>query len=559
MGIETLLDEVKSRLDIVEVISTYLPLKKRGKNYVALCPFHVEKTPSFTVSPEKQMFYCFGCGKGGDVVKFLMLMEDLSFREALAKAAEMAGVEVSFEDFREKEDTNRLREIHKILCEWFCRFLKTDAGKRAREYLISRGITPPWWERFRIGFAPSGFDLASPLMKKGFKREELIESGLFSERNGTLSCKFVNRITIPIWDGAGRVIAFGGRILGKGEPKYLNSPETPIFNKGRVVYAYHLAKEGIKQKGRAIVVEGYMDVISLHIKGYTEAVAALGTAFTSEQAKKILRLTKNVYLLFDGDDAGIRAALRASKVFYGMGVEPRVALLPEGEDPDSFVRSGRDLDALLSEALTPVDLVIKLKSAEAEGALARSRLVDEVLELVEGVEDSVVLESFFSYVSSKLGLSPDSIASRFDRKRFSAKRKEDGNSKPKAAEVAWERSFLKMVVRNRQLMENLWDKLQPEVFQDEFVSSVIGKIKEAGGVEAALDALDEEEMKFVGNALFCEEDLPEGDLISRFERRFLEFEVERLKRAFLSEPDKELSMKLQQEYLEKLKLLKGGM
>ncbi len=555
MGIETLLDEVKSRLDIVDIISNYLPLKKRGKNYVALCPFHVEKTPSFTVSPEKQIFYCFGCGKGGDVIKFLMLMEDYSFREAVVKAAELAGIEVSFKDFGEKEDTNRLREIHKILCEWFCRFLKTEIGKDARDYLVSRGITPPWWERFKIGFAPFGFDLAAPLIKKGFRREELLESGLFSERNGALSCKFVNRIIIPIWDGSGRVIAFGGRILGEGEPKYLNSPETPIFNKGKVVFAYHLAKEGIRLKGRVLVVEGYMDVISLHIKGYTETVAALGTSFTLEQAKKITRITKNVYLLFDGDEAGIKAALRASKVFYGIGIEPKIVLLPENEDPDSFVRAGGDLEAVIREALIPVDLVIKLKAKE-RGALAKSKLVDELLELIEEVRDPVVLESFFSYVSSKLGLSKDALVSRFERKKITKTKSEKNSSEN--IRVGWERDFLKVAIRNKQLMQGIWDDIQPELFQDKLVSSIIEKIKRSGSVESALDFFEEEEMKFVGNALFSEEELPEDDLISRFRKRFLEWEVERLKEAFINEPDRNISMKLQQEYLEKLKLLKGG-
>ncbi len=556
MGIQTLLDEVKSRLDIVQVVSQYVDLKKRGKNFVALCPFHVERTPSFTVSPDKQIFYCFGCGKGGDVIKFLMLMEDLSFKEALKKAAEAAGIEFSFEE-EKKGNGIRLREIHGILCGWFCKFLKTDVGEKARKYLISRGISPVWWERFKIGFSPSGFDLATPLIKKGYTKEELLESGIFSQKNGDLYCKFVNRIIIPIFDGAGRVIAFGGRVIGEGEPKYLNSPETPIFSKGKIVYAYHLAKETVKNKDRVIVAEGYMDVISLHIHGYTESVAALGTSLTEEQAKKISRLSKNIYLLFDSDEAGFRAAVRASKIFYKLGIEPLIVRLPEGEDPDSYLRKEKDLEDLIKAAKNPVDTIIddaKLKN-EFSGALSKSKLLERLLELVEDVTDKVILDSFFSYVSDRLDISKNILYSKFEG--FKVKRgSRNSHVMPKVC--LWERDFLKLILRDKTLFCELKSKLLPEIFTDSLVSSILSKLLESEGIEGALNKFDEEEMKFVGSALFSKEELDVEALLKRFERRHLEYEVQRLKEAFLREENKDLCLDLQRRYFEKLKFLKGG-
>ena len=561
MGIDALLEEIRSRLDIVDVISRYVDLRKRGKNFVGLCPFHVEKTPSFTVSPDKQFFYCFGCGIGGDVIKFLMMIENLEFKEALEKACELAGIEYSFSEPQDFKQGNKLKELHALLAGWFSKFLKSDSGREAREYLISRGITPIWWERFLIGYAPDGFDLITPLFKKGFTREDLLSSGIFYEKNGSYVLRFRNRVTIPIWDTSGKVVAFGARVVGEGEPKYLNSPETSIFQKRKILYPFHLAREAVRKKDRILLVEGYMDAISLHIHGYQESMATLGTSFTEDQAKRIVRLTKNIFLLYDGDEAGKKAALRASKIFYAIGVEPKIVLLPEGEDPDSFVRKGGDLESYLERALFPVDIIIS--EAEREGmlksSLGKAKVVEKALELLDDVKDEVVIESFCYHLADKVGISFSSVMSKVESKRALRKRVADSESEKK--EILWEREFMKFLLRDNSLFESLKGELSRVKFEDDLVDAIRHKLLSSGSLHEAIDLFNNEELQFVGNALFSENFKPMYDietLMSKFRKRLLLSEVESLKKALLEEKDKEKLRFLHKEYLEKLKMLAGG-
>ena len=340
---DELIEEIRSRNDIVGVISGYVKLTRRGSSYFGLCPFHNEKTPSFSVTPAKQMFYCFGCGAGGNVITFLMKYENHSFAEALQVLADRAGIRLPEPDrtkeAAEKEERRRLLlEIQKTAAEYFYRKLRSEAGKRAMTYLYGRGLTEETIRGFGLGYSDKyNDDLYRYLKTKEYKDEILRESGLFSydERRG-FSDKFWNRVMFPIMDANSRVIGFGGRVMGDATPKYLNSPETAIFDKSRNLYGLHVARR--TRKKQMIICEGYMDVIAMHQAGYTNAVASLGTALTSQQCSLLSRFTKEVLLIYDMDDAGVRAALRAIPMLRDSGIHAKVVDLSPCKDPDEFIK-----------------------------------------------------------------------------------------------------------------------------------------------------------------------------------------------------------------------------
>ena len=340
---EDIIEEVRSRNDIVDVISTYVPLKKKGSSYFGLCPFHNEKSPSFSVSRDKQMYYCFGCGAGGNVYTFLMEYENFSFPEAVRFLAERAGMELPEEEMNEEarrqmDEKARLREMNKLAANYFYYLLHSKRGKRGLEYFKKRGITEETIRHFGLGFADIySDDLYRFLKSKGYKDEELKDSALVSidEKRGG-SDKFWNRVMFPIMDVNNRVIGFGGRVMGDGTPKYLNSRETKLFDKSRNLYGLNFARK--TRKNEIILCEGYMDVISMHQAGFTNAVAALGTAFTSGHGTLLRRYTENVILSFDSDEAGQRAVLRAIRILKDAGLNVRVLDLAPHKDPDEFIK-----------------------------------------------------------------------------------------------------------------------------------------------------------------------------------------------------------------------------
>ena len=341
---EEIIEEVRSRNDIVDLISTYVPLKKKGSSYFGLCPFHNEKSPSFSVSRDKQMYYCFGCGAGGNVFTFLREYENFSFPEALKYLAERAGMELPEEELNEEAKRTmdakaRLREMNKLSANYFYYLLHSKRGQKGLAYLKNRGITDETIKRFGLGYADIyNDDLYRFLKSKGYSDEELKDSALVTidERRGG-SDKFWNRVMFPIMDVNNRVIGFGGRVMGDGKPKYLNSPETLIFDKSRNLYGLHRARTS--RKPYFIVCEGYMDVISLHQAGFTNAVASLGTALTAGHAALIKRYVNEVYLTYDSDEAGTKAALRAAPILREAGVTTRVIRMEPYKDPDEFIKN----------------------------------------------------------------------------------------------------------------------------------------------------------------------------------------------------------------------------
>ncbi|MBR0092001.1 MAG: DNA primase [Lachnospiraceae bacterium] len=340
---DSIIEDVRAANDIVDVVSQTVQLTKRGSNYFGLCPFHNEKTPSFSVSPVKQMYYCFGCGAGGNVFTYVQKYDNLTWTEAVKQLADRAHITLPEagdpEKARQKTDKRkRLLEANKEAATWYYYQLRSQKGETGMAYLTKRGLSEETIKRFGLGFAPLSRDLlVRYLREKGFQDAEIVDAGLaVREEKSGLRDKFWNRVMFPIQDVQGRVIGFGGRVMGEGEPKYLNSPETLIFDKSRNLYGLMYAKG--TRKGRFILCEGYLDVIAMHQAGFAEAVASLGTSFTDGQAALLKRYTQEAVLAYDSDGAGINAAQRAIRILRGAGIRPKVMRLAPHKDPDEFLK-----------------------------------------------------------------------------------------------------------------------------------------------------------------------------------------------------------------------------
>ncbi|MCZ6591952.1 MAG: DNA primase [Alphaproteobacteria bacterium] len=378
------LDELRARISVSEVIAPKVRLNRRGRESIGLCPFHNEKTPSFTANDDKGFYHCFGCGAHGDIISFTMETEGLNFPEAVEKLAGMAGLPVPRQTPEERErakDRATLQQVMEQACAWFENQLAQPGGRQALDYLRGRGFSDETIERFRLGYAPDGRGrLGQALETRNVTRAQLVEGGLVKlpDGGGEPRDYFFNRVIFPITDRRSQVIAFGGRILGDGQPKYLNSPETSLFHKGRVLYNWAQAREAARGAGAVIVVEGYTDVIALAQAGLPHTVAPLGTALTEEQILALWRMVDEPVLCFDGDNAGQRAAFRAAERALPLlqpGKSLRFVTLPAGEDPDSLVRarSRAGFEALLAKARPLVDVIWTLEVGAGKFATPEQR------------------------------------------------------------------------------------------------------------------------------------------------------------------------------------------
>jgi DNA primase len=420
---DDIINQIKDRVDIADIVGQHVALSKAGQNLKGLCPFHHEKSPSFTVSPSRQIFHCFGCGAGGNVFTFLTRVTGASFPEVVRDLGRKVGVEIqeSAAQVQRSAHANRLEQVNQAAAAWFQRNLSDDrVGNDARTYLMSRGIEPATISRFGIGVAPPEWDaLLTSLTRQGFTQQELLTGGLITAReNGSgYYDKFRSRVMFTITDLRKRVVGFGGRVLGDGLPKYLNSPDTPLFKKGQTLFAFDQAREAIGRTKTVIVVEGYFDAIALHQAGLTHTVATLGTALTPEHVQVLRRFTSNVVLLFDPDAAGVRAALRSLDLFVNSGLGVKVITLPAGDDPDTFIRkAGPDAFAQL-EATAPslLDYALdhSVKQAASGSLEGRIRSVDEVLRILQKSEHPIEREERIRVVAERLGMSQQRLIERY--------------------------------------------------------------------------------------------------------------------------------------------------
>jgi DNA primase len=429
------LQQIRDRVDLIDLVSTYVSLSKAGQNYKGLCPFHSEKTPSFSVNPVRQMFYCFGCHVGGDAFTFFMKQEGVDFMEALRELSQRTGVVLP--ERREPSakapaglSRQRYYQLYHLAASWYHHNLQeAPAGHTARTYLDQRGITREFWNSFQLGYAPDGWNgLSKWLERQSVTPEELVQAGLVARKEQedgsrfSIYDRFRGRVMFPIADPRGQVLGFGGRILqDEASPKYLNSPETDMFFKGRSLYGLDKARQSATSAGRFYLVEGYFDVITLHQYGLTNAVAPLGTALTSEHVQILRRLASSVILVFDGDAAGIGAALRTLDLFMNSGIDVRVLLLPAGEDPDTFIRKHgvaafRDLEG---RAVTLLDFAIisVLNKTQMDSIQDRVKRADEILAILQKTKNPVEQDEYLKVVSERLNLRQDLLRKRLPNLR----------------------------------------------------------------------------------------------------------------------------------------------
>ena len=411
--------EIRNRASIVEIISDHVTLKKAGRNYMGLCPFHTEKTPSFTVNEEKGIFHCFGCQTGGSVFQFLMQLDQLTFPEAVERVAKRYGITIErAEGSRIRQESGerdlfyRINEraannYHRILVE-------RPEGKKALDYLKARGVDESVARRFVLGYAPlSGSGLIESVKQGKLLAKDALRLGLVGQRNGEqLYEKFFGRLMFPIINAGGKVVGFGGRVIDQGLPKYLNSSETPLFHKSSTLYGLFQAKEGIRQADRVVLVEGYLDAIALFQHGISYAVATLGTALTVDHVRLLSRYTKNIIALFDGDDAGRKAAARGFEIFIEAGLLGRAALLPKGEDPDTFVRSrGKEvLEQMLNQAPPLADYYFSwLEERYGKTLQGKSQTAGEIGRLLAKITNPFEADLLIRRAVDRIGIREESL------------------------------------------------------------------------------------------------------------------------------------------------------
>ncbi len=409
---EEQIEEVRSQNDIVDVIGNYVRLKRSGSGYVGLCPFHSEKSPSFSVSPSRQMYKCFGCGVGGNVLTFVMEYENYTFPEAMEYLAERAGISLPKQEMtKEQRQQESLRmtllEINKIVARFYFATLKSPRGKLGYEYLTERGLTDETILHFGLGYSgQGGSELYQYLRNKGYDDRILKETGLFKMDERSVYDKFWNRVMFPIMDANNRVIGFGGRVMGDAKPKYLNSPETKIFDKSRNLFGLNYAKQG--KKKNMILCEGYMDVIALHQAGFTNAVASLGTAFTEQQANLIRRYTDEVLLTYDSDGAGIKAALRAIPMLRRAGINAKIVHMDPHKDPDEFIKNlGADAFAKrMEEAQNSFffEVDVLKRDYSMQDPEQRSRFIHEIARKLLVFEDKIQRDAYLEAVASEYAI-----------------------------------------------------------------------------------------------------------------------------------------------------------
>ena len=523
---DEIIDEIRQSNDIVDVISQYVRLKRSGRNYFGLCPFHNEKSPSFSVSPDKQIFHCFGCGVGGNVFTFLMKIEGISFIEAIQNLAERANIVLPKLENNEESGKEELKaKVYKVngfAAEYYHKNLYLPTAKIAQEYVKKRKLSNETLKSFRIGFSGKFDELFKELKKQGFGETEILESGLVNKNDrGQYIDRYRNRLMFPICDARGRVIAFGGRVLDNSKPKYINSPENIVYSKGRHLFGLNVAKKGQGMLKKLLIVEGYMDVISLHQRGITNVVAPLGTALTQQQGWLLRKNAEQIILSFDSDEAGLNAKIRALEILQNMGCDLRVLNMEGAKDPDEYiVKFGNArFTNLIEKALSVVEFKVKLlkDKLNLENINDKIKFLNEIAKIISKIDNNMEREVYIDKISKEYDISKEAIYSEVNKLTYSKKSDEKVLEKKKPVLVHKNENIVQiseavkrrentilsiLLTENINFFEVIKQNMKPEDFKDELNKKIAKKLYEElekgnSNINAILDEMTGEEQNHI--------------------------------------------------------------
>ena len=551
------LEEIKNKVDIVEYIGKYVPLKQSGRNFKGCCPFHNEKTASFMVSPEKQIFHCFGCGKGGDIFTFTEEIEGVDFVTALREMAEKAGVKLPDRGGVRKEPTDRLFEINEQVCDLYEKELWKDANKKIVKYLLDRGMEEKTIKTFRLGFAPQNGDLiVKELGVIGYLDEDLLKSGIAKERNSKILDQFFNRITFPIMNAGGRVVGFTARVLDDSLPKYVNTPETPIYHKSSVLFGFDKAKEQIRKQNHVIIVEGQMDAIFSYQAGVKNVVASSGTALTEAHLDLIKRFTKNIKMAFDVDMAGQNATRRAIELAWEREFNIKVISVPEGKDPADLVKSDpKKWVEACRKAKYVVDYIFDstFEKYNTTNILDKKQATKELLVMIKKLPDPVERDHYLNLLATRVGVSAAALEAALAKVKSVVPKE----SKPtdqsavgsQAPAQTREEYTLSMLLLTPKYYEFFFNKLEPVDFTDERLRGLVEGIlkytekNEDLQVQPWIKTLDTKDSNYVSQLqMMTENEFADASEETLNEELF--YAVSRLKRECIEREKKVLGDKM---------------
>ena len=588
---DEILEEVKDTNDIVEVISQYVHLKRSGRNYFGLCPFHNEKSPSFSVSPDKQIFHCFGCGVGGNVITFISKIEGIGFKEAIETLADRANIKLpTIEnnlDSKKEELKSKVYKVNAFSAEYYHKRLYQKESKIGQEYIKKRKLNNETLESYKIGFSGNFDELYNELKKQGFGEEEILESGLVNKNDkGMYIDRYRNRIMIPIFDERGRVIAFGGRVLDDSKPKYINSPENIVYSKGRHLFGLNVAKKGDTKK--LLIVEGYMDAISLHQRGITNVVASLGTALTQSQGWLLRKNAEQVILGFDSDGAGQTAIIRAMEVMQNMGCDMRVLQMTGAKDPDEYVikYGSANFQKLMDNAISLIEFKVKVlkQNLNLDNAADKIKFLNEIANLISKIDNTMEREIYIEKIAKGYNISKEAIFAQVNKLKYS------GNQDKKILEKTYkvrsnnkineneekiseelkkrENTIISILINNPRNYNKIKENIKPEEFKYQINRKIVEELykeleKENYNVMSVLDHFEDEEIQNHLTSIMAEdygiEDNEKAieDIFIKYEREKLEKRRDEILKQESQEQDAEKKKKLGQELNEIiLKLVK---
>lgn len=531
---DEILNEVRENSDIVEVISQYVHLKRSGRNYFGLCPFHNEKSPSFSVSPDKQIFHCFGCGVGGNVFTFISKIEGIGFKEAIENLADRAGIvlpkSTNNEDSRKEELKSKVYKVNNFTADYYHKRLYKPESKAGQEYVKQRKLTNETLESYNLGFSGNYDELYKVLRKEGFNDEEILESGLVKKNeHGQYVDFYRDRFMIPILDVRNRVIAFGGRVLGDAKRfKYLNSPENIVYSKGKHLFGLNVAKRYDHKK--LLIVEGYMDAISLHQRGITNVVAALGTALTTNQGWLLRRNAEQVILGFDADGAGQNAIMRAMEVMQNMGCDMRVLQMTGAKDPDEFIikYGSARFQKLMNEAISLLEFRVKVleQNLDLEVASDKVKFLNEIAKLIAKIDNTIEQEIYIEKLSKGYNISKEAIFGQVNKLQYSSRTQTNNLEKPKPVVIhkketkvdnnvseeiiKRENTIISILINNPENFQMIKEHMKIEDFKYDLNIKIVKALyeeleKEDSNISLVLDKIEDEEIKNHLTAIMAED------------------------------------------------------